>query len=184
MAIGDKLKERRKKRKAEDKWVLGEKLTGAGRERAQRRKATKYLAKHPVGKAGKKGSIEKKTVFAPSEKAAHKKALGTKQKLRKKPTSITVTKGGIYPGYGPKSAKKGTPATKEHGGSKGQPARKGNPKAAASFRKAFKKNCGSSESGSFNWDGRSYSCKRAQPTKKQKLARISKAAKKMPTGSS
>jgi hypothetical protein len=125
MPIHTKITARRKKRKDEDKWVLGEKLTKAGRGRARRRKATKYLAKHPVSLAfdvfGEKGSVEKKTVFAPSDKAAHKKALGMKQKLRKKPTSITVTKGGIYPGYGPKATKKGTPATKEHGGSKGQP---------------------------------------------------------------
>ena len=71
-----------------------------------------------------------------------------------------VTKGGVYAKYEKKS------------------------KAAGSFRAARKKGCGSSEGGTFTWDGRSYSCGVAKPTKKQKLARISKAAKKMPTGPS
>ena len=62
-----------------------------------------------------------------------------------------VTKGGVYAKYEKKS------------------------KAAGSFRAARKKGCGSSEGGTFTWDGRSYSCKVAKPTKKQQAARKVKA---------
>ena len=62
-----------------------------------------------------------------------------------------VTKGGVYAKYEKKS------------------------KAAGSFRAARKKGCGSGEGGTFSWDGRSYSCKVAKPTKKQQAARKAKA---------
>ena len=58
-----------------------------------------------------------------------------------------VTKGGVYAKYEKKS------------------------KAAGSFRSARKKGCASGEGGTFSWDGRSYSCAVAKPTKKQKAAR-------------
>jgi hypothetical protein len=58
-----------------------------------------------------------------------------------------VTKGGVYAKYEKKS------------------------KAAGSFRAARKAGCGSKEGGTFTWDGRSYSCAVAKPTKKQKAAR-------------
>jgi len=144
MAIGDKLKERRKKRKAENKWVLGEKFSKAGRKRSTARKSGKQLKKAGI--------------------TVNPATLRESGKVRKGVKGVELTgnkaPGKVYPKYEKKS------------------------KAAGSFKEAFKKGCGSSESGTFNWDGRSYSCKRAQPTKKQKLARISKAAKKMPTGSS
>ena len=68
-------------------------------------------------------------------------------RIRKGAKKVLATKGGAYASYGKKS------------------------KAAGSFKEAFKKGCGSSESGSFSWDGRSYSCKRAKPSKKQKAVR-------------
>tara|TARA_Y100000310_G_scaffold211542_1_gene212244 strand:+ start:61 stop:447 length:387 start_codon:yes stop_codon:yes gene_type:complete len=58
-----------------------------------------------------------------------------------------VTKGGVYAKYEKKS------------------------KAAGSFRAARKAGCGNKEGGTFTWDGRSYSCAVAKPTKKQKAAR-------------
>ena len=58
-----------------------------------------------------------------------------------------VTKGGVYAKYEKKS------------------------KAAGSFRAARKAGCGSKEGGTFTWDGRSYSCAVAKPTKKQKAER-------------
>ena len=62
-----------------------------------------------------------------------------------------VTKGGVYAKYEKKS------------------------KAAGSFRAARKAGCGSKEGGTFTWDGRSYSCAVAKPTKKQKAARKASA---------
>ena len=62
-----------------------------------------------------------------------------------------VTKGGVYAKYEKKS------------------------KAAGSFRAARKAGCGSKEGGTFSWDGRSYSCAVAKPTKKQKAVRKAKA---------
>ena len=62
-----------------------------------------------------------------------------------------VTKGGVYAKYEKKS------------------------KAAGSFRSARKKGCGSGEGGTFSWDGRSYSCGVAKPTKKQQATRKAKA---------
>ena len=87
---------------------------------------------------------------------AHKAALGKKQKIRKGAKGVLLTKGGAYAKYEKKS------------------------KAAKSFRSAFKKGCAGGESGSFSWDGRSYSCKRAAPSKKQKAER---KASMLPGGS-
>jgi len=155
MALYKKLSARRKKRKAEDKWVLGEKLTKVGRERGRRRRTLKKVEK--VFKAGgaiktvKPKRVDKPEGTFKSIKEtltpAHKAALGKKQKIRKGAKGVELTKGGAYAKYEKKS------------------------KAARSFRAAFKKGCGASESGSFTWDGRSYSCKRAAPTKKQKAER-------------
>ena len=50
MALYEKLKTRRKKRKAADKWVLGERLTKAGRGRGRRRRTLKKVEK--IFKAG------------------------------------------------------------------------------------------------------------------------------------
>ena len=134
------LKARRAKRAAQNKWVLGEKLTKAGRKRATARKTTKRLKKAGV------------TVSAKTARESGK--------VRKGVTGAKTTKGGAYAKYDKKS------------------------KAASSFRAARKKACGSGEGGTFSWDGRSYSCAVAKPTKKQKLSRIAKQAKKLPTGPS
>ena len=132
MPIHTDIAARRKKRKAASKWVLGEKLTKAGRTRAKARKA---------GKMYKKAGIK-----------VNPQILRQSGKVRKNVKGVEVTGKNIdsaqtFPKYEKKS------------------------KAAKSFRSAFKKGCGSSESGSFTWDGRSYSCKRAAPTKKQKSER-------------
>ena len=126
------LKARRAKRTSANKWVLGEKLTKAGRKRASGRKASKRLKKAGV------------TVSAKTARESGK--------VRKKGLKgAEVTKGGAYAKYEKKS------------------------KAAGSFRSARKKGCGSSEGGTFSWDGRSYNCGVAKPTKKQKSIRKAKA---------
>jgi len=126
------LKARRSKRASENKWVLGEKLTKAGRKRVSGRKASKKLKKAGV------------TVSAKTARESGKvRTKGLK--------GAEVTKGGAYAKYEKKS------------------------KAAGSFRAARKKGCGSGEGGTFSWDGRSYSCGVAKPTKKQKATRKAKA---------
>ena len=132
--MAGKLKKRRKERIASDKWVLGERLTKAGRERGRRRRTMRKVEK--VFKKGgaiktqrpERGSKEKYKLTA-----EHKKALGKKQKIRKGAKGVTLTKGGAYAKYEKKS------------------------KAAGYFRKAFKSGC---EGGAktFTWDGRKYSC--------------------------
>ena len=102
-------------------------------------------------KMSKLKRMHKRGVKVTKPKGVSKKELSPKGKIRKGAKKVLVTKGGAYASYGKKS------------------------KAAGSFRKAFKKGCGDSESGSFSWDGRSYSCKRAQSPKKQKAERKMKA---------
>ena len=131
-----KLKARRKKRISEDKWVVGEKLTKAGRERARRRKMIKKVggkATIAEGIKSKKRGISgaKETV------GSKKKAYGIKSKVKKKDLAdkgTKVTKAGVYPAYKQQS------------------------KSAKSFREAFKANCSGGSGGTFNWQGRSYSC--------------------------
>tara|TARA_R100000808_G_C2086991_1_gene108796 strand:+ start:208 stop:669 length:462 start_codon:yes stop_codon:yes gene_type:complete len=140
------LLKRRKKRASEDKWVLGEKLTKAGRERARRRKMTKKVRgkiKTVAGmkEGGKSGS--------PGTVAAKKKAMGIKSKVTKKDLAdkgSQLTKAGVYPKYKQES------------------------KSAGSFRAAFKKACSGGGKGPFTWQGRSYSCSRAddKPAKRGK----------------
>ena len=98
-------------------------------------------------KMGKLKRMHKRGIPITKPKGVSKKELSPKGKIRKGAKKVLVTKGGAYASYGKKS------------------------KAAGSFKEAFKKGCGSSESGSFSWDGRSYSCKRAKPSKKQKAVR-------------
>ena len=73
------LSKRREKRKKENKWVLGEKLTKAGRKRAAGRKATKRLKKAGV------------TVSAKTARESGK--------VRKGAVGAKVTKGGAYAKY-------------------------------------------------------------------------------------
>ena len=91
--------------------------------------------------------MHKRGVKVSKPKGVSKKELSPKGKIRKGAKKVLVTKGGAYASYDKKS------------------------KPAKSFRAAFKAGCGDSESGSFSWDGRSYSCKRAKPSKKQKAVR-------------
>ena len=138
------LSKRREKRKKEDKWVLGEKLTKAGRSRSRRRKTMKKVDK--VLKSGGKITTQRpdmKSKAAYKIGAEHKKALGKKQKIRKGAKEVLITKGGAYAKYGKKS------------------------KAAGSFRSAFKSGCAGGAKG-FSWDGRSYSCSKAGPKKAKK----------------
>jgi len=140
--MAGKIKKRRKERIAADKWVVGERLTKAGRARGRRRRTMRKVEK--VFKKGgkistqrpKKGSKEQYKLTA-----EHKKALGKKQKIRKGAKEVTLTKGGAYAKYGKKSG------------------------AAKSFRKTFKDQCVGGKK-SFSWDGRSYSCAKAGPAKK------------------
>ena len=145
------LRARRKKRIFEDKWVLGEKLTKAGRERGRRRKQMKQMSGVKVtsrikpstaGVKGAKGTIAEK-----------KKAYGIKSKIKKKDLAkkgSELTKAGVYPAYKKKS------------------------KSAGSFRTARRKACGDKEGGTFSWGDRSYSCAVAKPTKKQNAVRKAK----------
>ena len=77
------LKARRSKRASENKWILGEKLTKAGRKRASGRKASKKLKKAGV-------TVSAKTARESGE--VRKGAVGAK-----------VTKGGAYAKYEKKS---------------------------------------------------------------------------------
>jgi hypothetical protein len=81
------LKARRAKRASQNKWVLGEKLTKAGRKRASGRKASKKLKKAGV------------TVSAKTARESGK--------VRKGAVGAKVTKGGAYAKYkkGSKPAK-------------------------------------------------------------------------------
>ena len=144
--MAGKIKKRRKERIAADKWVVGERLTKAGRERGRRRRTLRKAGK-VLEKGGaittqrpKRGSKEQYKLTA-----EHKKALGKKQRIRKGAKEVTLTKGGAYAKYEKKS------------------------KAAGSFRSAFAKNCKGKGAGStFTWDGRSYSCAKAGPKKSKK----------------
>ena len=140
------LSKRREKRKKEDKWVLGEKLTKAGRARSRRRKTMKKVDK--VMKKGGRITTQRPDMKskAPYKMGVeHKKALGKKQKIRKGAKEVLITKGGAYAKYGKKS------------------------RAAGSFRSAFAKNCkGKGSDATFSWDGRSYSCAKAGPKKAKK----------------
>ena len=140
------LLKKRKKRASEDKWVAGEKLTKAGRERARRRKMTKKMkgkiktvkGMKEGGKSGAVGTV-----------AAKKKAMGIKSKVKTKDLAdkgSKLTKAGVYPKYKKES------------------------KSAGSFRAAFKKNCSGGGKGPFTWQGRSYSCARAddKPAEKKR----------------
>ena len=102
-------------------------------------------------KMSKLKRMHKRGVKVSKPKGVPKKELSPKGKIRKGAKKVLLTKGGAYASYDKKS------------------------KPAKSFKAAFKSACGSSESGSFSWDGRSYSCKRAKPSKKQKAARKMKA---------
>ena len=84
------LKARRSKRASENKWVLGEKLTKAGRKRATARKGAKRLKKAGV------------TVSAKTARESGK--------VRKGAVGAKVTKGGAYAKY-----KKGSKAAKSFG---------------------------------------------------------------------
>ena len=102
-------------------------------------------------KMSKLKRMHKRGVKVSKPKGVPKKELSPKGKIRKGAKKVLLTKGGAYASYDKKS------------------------KPAKSFMAAFKAACGSSESGSFSWDGRSYSCKRAKPSKKQKAVRKMKA---------
>tara|TARA_X000001382_G_scaffold109545_1_gene85757 strand:+ start:112 stop:531 length:420 start_codon:yes stop_codon:yes gene_type:complete len=136
-----KLKEKRKKRIASGKYVVGEKLTKAGRERARARKMSKTMkgkiktvkGMKEGGKSGSAGTV-----------AAKKKAMGIKSKVNKKDLAdkgSKLTKAGVFPKYKKES------------------------KSGGSFRAAFKKNCSGGSGGTFSWQGRSYSCARADDKK-------------------
>ena len=148
------LLKRRKKRASEDKWVLGEKLSKAGRERARRRKMTKKFRgkiKTVAGmkEGGKSGS--------PGTVAAKKKAMGIKSKVKTKDLAdkgSQLTKAGVYPKYKKES------------------------KSAGGFRAAFKKNCSGGSGGTFSWQGRSYSCARADDKKGKDGKNVVKTRKK------
>ena len=119
------------------------------KRRAQRIKEGKWV----VGeKLTKKGQARAKARQASRrlKKAGVKvsaKTAAASGKVRAGAVGTKVTKGGAYAKY-----KKGS-------------------KAAKSFGATRKAACGGGEGGTFTWDGRSYSCGVAKPTKKQKAAR-------------
>ena len=128
-----KLKKRRTKRKSENKWVLGEKLTKAGRKRAAGRKAGKRLKEAGIdvtpAEARASGKIRKGALPEKQEKFPYKQGMTPGK------GSVRTSKAGIFPQYEKKS------------------------KAAGDFRSAFAKNCkGKGAGDTFSWDGRSYSC--------------------------
>ena len=147
---GKKIAERRAKRIKEGKWVVGEKLTKEGRDRAS-------LRRHSSKKAQKKNVKKINKMALSSEKEAKGRGLKTVKiakkadpaklkptgKIRKGAKSVTVTEGGAYAAYGKKS------------------------KAAKSFRGAFA-NARKSGAKTFVWDGRKYSTavKKKAPAKK------------------
>ena len=154
-------KARRKKKISSDKWVLGEKLTKAGRSRARRRKTEKKLKKMGGTRTSKspKGTVTytkkkgDKYYMSPTKK----KMLGSRKgtKIRKGAVGAVVTEAGVYAKYGKKS------------------------KAAGSFRSAFKSKCAGGAK-SFSWDGRSYSCTKAGSPKKSKAAKKPTSPAKKP----
>mgnify|MGYP005816406377 FL=1 len=143
--MAGKLKERRKKRIEAGKWVLGEKLTKAGRKRAKvrrvGRKAARSVPKGTNVGIGVVGEKPKKVRGLTSKSRAKKLGAAKGTKVRKGAVGVKKTKGGDYVKYGKKT------------------------KAAKSFRETFKAKCaGGAES--FTWDGRSYSCAKKGDTKK------------------
>ena len=119
---------------------------------AQKKKKRSLLGRlKRKAKMSKLKRMHKRGVKVSKPKGVPKKELSPKGKIRKGAKKVLLTKGGAYASYDKKS------------------------KPAKSFRAAFKAACGSSEEGSFSWDGRSYSCKRAKPSKKQKAVRKMKA---------
>ena len=135
----------RKKRQAAGKWTIGEKLTAAGRKRAearkQKREATKMNKPMKRVQAGKSA----KGTGVVSTKKSRAKAIGAKKGtvVQRKAVKKVSTKGGDYVKYEKKS------------------------KAAGSFRSTFKSKCAGGAK-SFSWDGRSYSCAKAGPKKAKK----------------
>ena len=127
--------------------------TGIVGQLAKRRAERIQEGKWVVGeKLTKKGQARAKARQASRrlKKAGVKvsaKTAGISGKVRAGAVGAKVTKGGAYAKY-----KKGS-------------------KAAKSFVATRKASCGGGEGGTFTWDGRSYSCGVAKPTKKQKAAR-------------
>ena len=127
-------KARREKKKSSDKWVLGEKLTKAGRERARRRKKARTTDRK--GKKAVKGGLSPASLSKMTkEDLARKKKIGAKKStaVRKGAKKVVKTKGGEYVKYGKKT------------------------EAAKSFRSTFKSKC-AGDAKTFTWDGRKYSC--------------------------
>jgi len=132
--IHKKIKARRKARKSANKWVLGEKLTKAGRKRASARKNVKKINKRVI-KLAKKGKVKKAMATVKTPSAASLKAgLKMHGKIKKGWKSVTPTAGGAYPTYGKKT------------------------RSAKSFKKTF---AAARKGGkkTFSWQGRKYTTK-------------------------
>jgi len=140
------LSKSREKRKKAGKWVLGEKLTKAGRERAKARKQKRQAAKinKPLKRA-QSGKAAKGTGIV-STKKSRAKAIGAKEGTVVRRKAVKVVKSKAKQDY-VKYEKKS--------------------KAAKSFRSTFKSKCAGGAK-SFTWDGRSYSCAKAGPKKAKK----------------
>ena len=141
-----KIVKRRKKRISQDKWVLGEKLTKAGRARAKARRQKRRAAKinKPLKRA-QTGKAAKGTGIV-STKKSRAKAIGAKKGTVVRRKAVKVVKSKAKQDY-VKYEKKS--------------------KAAKSFRSTFKSKCAGGAK-SFTWDGRSYSCAKAGPKKAKK----------------
>ena len=138
-----------KKKKKYGTGVVGQ----LAKRRAERQAKGKWTLGEKLTKAGRKRATTRqasKRLKKAGVKVSAKTAAAS-GKVRKGAVGAKVTKGGAYAKY-----KKGS-------------------KAAKSFGSARKAACGGGEGGTFSWDGRSYSCAVAKPTKKQKAARKASA---------
>ena len=132
----------RKSRKAQNKWVLGEKFSKAGRKRATARKATKRLQKvqdaGEMSYSGKPESVSKATIGGVTARDGKSvDQMGMTGKVSKDVKGAVETKlAGYYPEY-PKESKSG-----------------------GNFRDSFS---AARESGGkdFDWQGRKYSTRQA-----------------------
>ena len=145
--IVGQLAKRRAERIQEGKWVVGEKLTKRGQQRAKARKEARATTRQTKKAIKAQAKPSKKKVVKGLTSASRAKKLGAAKgtKVRTKAVGVQKTKGGDYVKYqkGSKSAKK--------------------------FQSAFKSGCAGGAK-SFSWDGRSYSCakKGAGPKKAKK----------------
>ena len=161
-------------------------MPNVGRQYAQKQQAAKKKKKKPGAiksflQKRKHKKTMKKLGFGPSKASKQLKKSEKKADKFKKKGSTKLTQRGrqkeIGASKGTKVSRGAKSVEKTKGGEYVKYAKES--RAGGSFKKAFAKNCKGGEGGSFSWQGRSYSCGRAEPTAKQKAVR---KAKKLPGG--